>query len=91
MVDFQIKTAPQSYDVLIVGSGAGGGMAAYILAKAGAKVCLLEAGGYYDPADPKYITQMRPPWESPRRNALAANRSAATGCRACSAAWPAAG
>lgn len=69
MVDFQIKTAPQSYDVLIVGSGAGGGMAAYILAKAGAKVCLLEAGGYYDPADPKYITQMRPPWESPRRGA----------------------
>lgn len=69
MVDFQIKTAPQSYDVLIVGSGAGGGMAAYILAKAGAKVCLLEAGGYYDPADPKYITQLRPPWESPRRGA----------------------
>ena len=41
------------YDVVIVGSGAGGGMAAYILSKAGAKVALLEAGGYYDPADPK--------------------------------------
>jgi choline dehydrogenase-like flavoprotein len=57
------------YDVIIVGSGAGGGMAAYQLTKAGAKVCLLEAGGFYDPADPKYITQLKGPWESPRRGA----------------------
>ncbi|MFN4084299.1 MAG: GMC oxidoreductase [Spirosomataceae bacterium] len=57
------------YDVIIVGSGAGGGMAAYQLAKAGAKVCVLEAGGYFDPADPKYITQLKNPWESPRRGA----------------------
>lgn len=57
------------YDVIIVGSGAGGGMAAYQLAKAGAKVCVLEAGGYYDPADPQYITQLKNPWESPRRGA----------------------
>ena len=32
------------YDVCIVGSGAGGGMAAYALTKAGANVILLEAG-----------------------------------------------
>ena len=32
------------YDVAIVGSGAGGGMAAYMLTKAGANVILLEAG-----------------------------------------------
>ncbi len=66
---FEIKEQAKVYDVVIVGSGAGGGMAAYQLAKAGAKVCLLEAGGYFDPADPKYITQMKNPWESPRRGA----------------------
>jgi len=65
----QIKKAPVEYDVAIVGTGAGGGMAAYMLAKAGAKVVLLEAGGYFDPADPKYITQLKWPYESPRRGA----------------------
>jgi choline dehydrogenase-like flavoprotein len=71
----QVKKAPAVYDVVIVGSGAGGGMAAYMLAKAGAKVALLEAGGYYDPADPKYITQLKWPWESPRRGAATEFRS----------------
>jgi len=52
MLDFQIKEQSTVYDVVIIGSGAGGGMAAYELTKAGAKVCVLEAGQYYDPADP---------------------------------------
>lgn len=67
MGDFQIKKNPKKYDAVIVGSGAGGGMAAYVLAKAGLKVCLIEAGAMYDPQ--KNITQLKNPWESPRRGA----------------------
>ncbi len=37
------------YDVVIVGSGAGGGQTAYCLTLAGLKVAMLEAGRNYDP------------------------------------------
>lgn len=61
----QIRKKEKTYDAIIVGSGAGGGMAAYTLANAGLKVCLLEAGPEYDPA--KNVTQLKNPWDSIRR------------------------
>lgn len=63
----QIKKQPKQYDAIIVGSGAGGGMAAYVLANAGLKVCLLEAGANFDPAINS--SQLKNPWDSPRRGA----------------------
>jgi choline dehydrogenase-like flavoprotein len=39
------------YDVIIVGSGAGGGMSAHILTEAGIRVLMLEAGRDYDPVE----------------------------------------
>ncbi|HRO73116.1 MAG TPA: FAD-dependent monooxygenase, partial [Saprospiraceae bacterium] len=68
-MSFQIKEQDKKYDVCIVGSGAGGGMAAKILSEAGLSVAVLEAGGDYDPAKDEFRTQLRWPWESPRRGA----------------------
>ncbi|HEX7919160.1 MAG TPA: FAD-binding protein, partial [Gemmatimonadales bacterium] len=53
------------FDVVIVGSGAGGGMAAYALTHHGAKVCLLEAGGDWDNARDSAMLKWN--YETPRR------------------------
>ena len=63
----QIATRTKTYDVCIVGSGAGGGMAAKVLAEAGAEVELLEAGAWWDvQKDGKMFAW---PYDSPRRGA----------------------
>lgn len=49
----QIKVAPELYDVIIVGSGAGGGMAAKQLADAGLNVAIVEAGPFLTLLTPK--------------------------------------
>jgi len=65
----QIKEQPTVYDAVIVGSGAGGGMATKVLADAGLKVAVVEAGPFFDPALEEHRTQMKWPYESPRRGA----------------------
>lgn len=63
----EIIKSRKEYDAVIVGSGAGGGMSAKILAENGLNVAIIEAGPYFDPAQNEYRTQLRPSWESPRR------------------------
>jgi choline dehydrogenase-like flavoprotein len=61
------KKAQQDYDVIIVGSGAAGGMCAYVLACSGVKVLMLEAGRDYDPVTETPMFQM--PKDAPMRGA----------------------
>jgi choline dehydrogenase-like flavoprotein len=55
----------QEYDVIVVGSGAAGGMCAFILAVNGARVLMLEAGRDYDPVSETPMFDL--PMEAPLR------------------------
>ncbi len=63
----QIIRVPKTYDVCIVGSGAGGGMTAKVLCDAGADVVMLEAGGMWDVEKDSKMSAWA--YESPRRGA----------------------
>src|SRR5579872_4128736 len=55
----------ETYDVVIIGSGAGGGMMAYMLTQAGARVAVVEAGSHNIDRD---IRHHEWPWQLPARD-----------------------
>ena len=68
-----LKSQQAEYDVCIVGSGAGGGMAAHRLALGGARVVLLEAGGWWDNTTSN-STMLRWPYQTSQRGASTPDR-----------------
>ena len=61
----RVQPRRDPYDVVIVGSGAGGAMAAYELTRQGASVLMLEAGGWWD--NTKDSSMLKMPYDTARR------------------------
>ncbi|MGB7438290.1 MAG: GMC family oxidoreductase [Candidatus Acidiferrum sp.] len=70
----QVIRSPKMYDVCVIGSGAGGGMAAKILTEGGLTVALLEAGGPVNPA--KDFKMFLWPYDVPHRGVGVAGKAA---------------
>src|SRR5262245_6794735 len=60
----EVMASPKVYPVIVVGSGASGGMAAWNLTRQGIEACLLDAGDKFDRA--QFWTHVKP-WESRER------------------------
>src|SRR5258708_37185829 len=60
----QVKRAPEVHDVIVIGSGAAGGMAAWNLTRKGGNVLMLDAGEKFDRA--KFWSHVKP-WEGQQR------------------------
>ncbi|PYU13916.1 MAG: GMC family oxidoreductase, partial [Acidobacteria bacterium] len=69
----QVQRSPKQYDVCIIGSGAGGGMAAKVLTEGGLSCALLEAGPEVHPE--KDFKMLMWPYEAPHRGAGVGGRA----------------
>lgn len=69
----QVTRSPKMYDVVVIGSGAGGGMAAKVLTEGGLSVAMLEAGPQVYPE--KDYKMFMWPYELPHRGAGVGGRA----------------